>query len=91
MFFSAYNFKSFSLSGFTSVSLGNHMSMFFFRSVRAFYVAVVEKMIQRFPFGNPTLTDMAILNPDTEIREGCKASSGNESLFGTHLHSKITL
>ena len=39
-------------------------------------MAVVGKMVQRFPFNDKTLTDMAVMNPAQEIRDTCHVSSG---------------
>ncbi|XP_033757996.1 uncharacterized protein LOC117340342 [Pecten maximus] len=33
------------------------------RSVRSFYTKIVEKMCNKFPFGDPTMKDLGFLNP----------------------------
>ncbi|XP_060760532.1 uncharacterized protein LOC132870730 isoform X2 [Neoarius graeffei] len=52
----------------------------FYRSVRAAYVAAVEKFLNKFPFGNPILKSVRILNPlhrtDVTEREGKERTSG---------------
>ena len=39
----------------------------FFNSVRGFYVRIVDKMIEKFPFGNQVLGHLSILNPYKEM------------------------
>ena len=46
-----------------------------FDSVRRFYVAVVNKMVNIFPFHDDMLRDLAALNPDPALRESWSASS----------------
>ena len=46
-----------------------------FDSVRKFYVAVVTKMINIFPFHDDVLRDLAALNPDPALRESWSAPS----------------
>ncbi|XP_060760535.1 uncharacterized protein LOC132870730 isoform X4 [Neoarius graeffei] len=53
----------------------------FYRSVRAAYVAAVEKFLNKFPFGNPILKSVRILNPlhrtdVTEREAGKERTSG---------------
>ena len=38
-----------------------------FKSVRLFYVAIVEKMVKIFPFHNTVLKDLAVVNPDPKL------------------------
>lgn len=57
-------------------------NMFFFRfyyccrHVRLFYQAIVDKMIEKFPFGNKVLTNLLWLHPDPEKRKGVQVNSG---------------
>ena len=36
----------------------------FYRAVRGFYVASVQKMLKKFPFGDSILKDLDVINPD---------------------------
>ncbi|KAK2187492.1 hypothetical protein NP493_163g01049 [Ridgeia piscesae] len=49
-----------------------------FDSVRKFYVAVVNKMVNIFPFHDDVLRDLAALNPDPALRESWSSSSVRE-------------
>ena len=40
-----------------------------FKSVRYFYVAIVEKMVKIFPFHDTVLKDFSVLNPDPKLRD----------------------
>ena len=41
-----------------------------FKSVRYFYVAIVEKMVKIFfPFHDTVLKDLSVLNPDPKLRD----------------------
>lgn len=47
------------------VILPPHTVTRFFASVRSFYLAVISKMVKKFPFSDETLKALAFLNPDT--------------------------
>jgi hypothetical protein len=38
-----------------------------FKSVRHFYVTIVEKMVRIFPFHDTVLKDFSVLNPDPKL------------------------
>jgi len=40
-----------------------------FKSVRHFYVAIVEKMVKIFPFHDTVLKNLSVLNPDPKLRD----------------------
>ena len=48
----------------------------FYRAVRSFYVASLQKMLKKFPFGDSILKDLDIINQD----KFCMCSSTTESL-----------
>ena len=45
-----------------------HTYTFFIRSVRDGYCAVVTKLQKKFPFGNPILKSVQILNPENRLK-----------------------
>ena len=45
------------------LSLGPAIQARFFRSVRLFYITLVNKMLQKFPFTNVLLKDLKLLQP----------------------------
>ena len=40
-----------------------HDTKFFFASIRKFYLSSIKKMLKKFPFGDPLLKDLGILQP----------------------------
>jgi len=49
--------------------LADSTRMRIFKSVRHFYVAIVEKMVKIFPFHDAVLNDLSVLNPDFKLRD----------------------
>lgn len=48
--------------------------MYFYRSVRSFYINVVSKMLKKFPFEDPVLQHMTFMDPKMKL--GMTAQSG---------------
>ena len=40
-------------------------TMPFYRAIRTFYVATIQKMLKKFPFGDSLLKDLGIINPES--------------------------
>ena len=45
----------------------------FFRAIRQFYVATIQKMLKKFPFGDSLLKDLEIVNPESSCSRDISA------------------
>uniref|UniRef100_H3ALC1 HAT C-terminal dimerisation domain-containing protein n=1 Tax=Latimeria chalumnae TaxID=7897 RepID=H3ALC1_LATCH len=53
---------------FLAIGTSTKLKKTLFEAIRTFYVAVVDKMIDKFPFHDNLLSDMAILNPNCDMQ-----------------------